>query len=296
MDRRRSGSAILVIALFAAIVGSARTKQISGTPMSAPVPAPPTVGDCLLQPAPATVDELHAPSGPPTDLGPCSGPRYGEVMAVLTDPDPAVRDHPAGLERVGTDLCAGTFQEFLGARNRRADGWQTGLMIGATVVEPSALQRAAGQNWLACLVQPFGAAAIRYTGSLRRVLTTEQYPPELARCLRSLPQDSTFRAVVPCTAPHPAEILGWRLVDPGTTAAAIRASCRSYAARLTGMADPTAGGRLIVVAQIDMAMPAAAESNGRHRAVGSVCAITATGGRQLTGPLLGLGDRPVPVG
>ncbi len=311
MDRRWGGLVILVIALVAAFAGAARSKPIAGTASLAPIPGPPAVGDCLLEPAPNGAGSSRREDDvvPALRIEACTGPRYGEVMAVIERQD---RSRSGTLRDPPMDPCRRVFDDYLGAIERtELDRW-SGRSFADQLAVPTALQRSQGQDWVACLVVPMGRPeTARYTGTLRDVLRTRSYPSEFADCLPSLRLgDLPMHLAADCRTPHPGELLGWLTLDrTEVRSSALRSSCTALAVDLTGLADPTAGGRLqldVRTSTTSLMMWTVDDGRGSIRVDGPeaaegpvfevYCLLVPTAGKMLTGPLLGLADGPLPVG
>lgn len=87
-QRLRGLLLVLVVAVAALVAAQLLHSPVAGSASRGPIPGPPAVGDCLLDP---TSIQQHFQV---TDLtypwlrtGPCQGRRFGEVVAVLTKPD-----------------------------------------------------------------------------------------------------------------------------------------------------------------------------------------------------------------
>lgn len=293
--RRLVGIGLIVLAFIG--IGAASTlrqRVTAGTALVVAVPPPPQVGDCVLG---AEEFPQRVSSGIPTfGYAPCAGVRSGEVVSVDADPwvDPGARDSHTGM-RDGSPA-----DEIQTQCTAAADAY-AGLPTGPPQVDPTAIgvtfipsiwlpvaplypddrQRAAGQNWVACVVQsPTGTT---FSGSLHAVFARDQssgtLPIAFARCLVG---DGT-RTPVSCEAPHQVELLGFRLVKDTPDAARLaRTACTEFAATVLKRPDPTAGGALAVVSIYDPST---------HEAT---CEVTSTNNRSLRGSLIGLGDRPIP--
>jgi hypothetical protein len=147
---------------------------------------------------------------------------------------------------------------------------------------------------LACVVHPRSAP---YAGSIGRSFAARTAANAFALCLSDSGSES--RQSISCTVPHHTEILGWATVtDPKTESAALKDSCRQFAARVTALPDPTAGGRLSVgalVLQDDgqggwSAIPASTAASAGQVA----CALSADGTDRLIGTLVGIADGALP--
>ncbi len=295
---------ILVVAVLIAIAGSARTKNIGGKPVPGPVPDPPRVGDCLLEPG---APNPFADSADFASLrtGPCDGARFGEVAAVLTDGLRAAARRPGTGDGTPVARCAGASDDYLGVAAGTGDpDWHPEFWIGTQVIEPTLRQQAAGQTWLACLVTaPPGPGPGTYRVSLRGAVRDNSYPSEFATCVPSMPNDPGRRTYQRCDLPHRAEVLGSTVVPLSVVdTARVRDSCHTLAATLIGRSDPTAGGRLVLDIAIahtaDMIWIADGDATltDAQPAVEALCVAEPAGTGRLTGPLLGLGNTQLPLG
>jgi len=315
MDRRWGGVLVLVIAVVAALAGNARAKQMTGSPVIAAIPGPPEVGACVLNP-PDWNSRL--PAGEPAvavdgtvylsvATGSCRPARYGEVVGVISNgldyADPADGDKwddPTSPDRQCSDLVDAYVGNDTGPATDSAV-WFPAASVGSMLLGPSALQQRFGDRWLACVAVGYAGNSdgTRYTGSVRDAMRTLRFPSALAQCLGAEPA----AAVVPvdCHDPHPAELMASFYTDDPRAAdrAKLEASCPDIAAALTGMADPTAGGRL-QVSTVTNNLPVYGDNGAMdpdHMVdVQSFCLIEATGSHVLTGPLLGLGGGELPLG
>lgn len=107
-------------------------------------------------------------------------------------------------------------------------------------------------------------------------------PPAFAGCTAAVNSDIP----VSCTAAHTAEQLGV-MVSAGSVTEQDRRGCRALARRLTGIPDITASGRLAATT-----VDTGGAGDGQHSLE---CWMVAVSPHQLTGPLLGLSNRPVPI-
>jgi len=118
------GSAVLLVAVMAGL----RPHLVTGVAQAAPVPGPPAVGECVVDPLPApkfgVVAPVTAASGgtvpvyPSQQIQPCTGARYGEITAVIAAPKPTVvrGDDADGrfLDDPNKDSCFDPAQQYLG--------------------------------------------------------------------------------------------------------------------------------------------------------------------------------------
>lgn len=298
VNRRLLGLVVLVVAVVAAVAGTARVKIVPGSPMAAAFDGAPAVGDCLLVPVPA------APPGPDAvypDLatGPCSGRRYGEVVGVVPGRAPSTvtgaTDAPLGVPYA--TVCTDAALNYLG-QDRAGDGGPAPIAdlwypvpLGRSVYFAAITDPWKGPAWVACVLVPPQSAGrtADYPGSARGGARGGALPGAFSVCSGS---EGDAEGDADCAAPHLAEILGYTgaLASPPTLAD-LTVGCQELTTRLTGLTDPTAAGRLAVV----LAPHAGGGDEMGRDTVIYRCELTAAAGRELTGPLLGVGDGPVPV-
>ena len=300
MHRRWAGLLVVVVA-FVAVVIAARShaRPVSGYASATSVPGAPRVGDCVLQPF-AAGGGWADPGGvyPPLRTGTCTGLRYGEVVAVVSggltdfsaaaqtaaDPSKGVQDtnplFSTCTRKVGDYIgivpTAGTVPALLQI-------WHPPGVPDTTVIGPSTRQRAAGQRWLACAYD-FPADAPGSKSSLKDEFTSGQVPGVFAWCRTSADPAYPTYAPVACNIAHPVEEFG--LLTAPAPAQQQEASCGQLVHQLTGMADPTDGGRLQIRVLVAPKVDDAADP--------IYCVVAAVGPHTLNGPLLGLGSGPVP--
>ena len=313
MDRRLVGGLVLAVAVIAALAGNARTKQVAGDVVRGPLPDPPAVGDCVLEPLPESVLNAFNGSEEVADhltvrMAPCTGARYGEVVAVVA----------AGLDYsvpTGGDIwsdpnspantCSAAAGTYLGAEaGDYLHRWSPATAMTLGAVGPDPVLAHAGQRWLACLVvglgEPDGAVRTthRYSRTLRDALSSLRLPPELAQCAPALPAMGASVEMIPCGRPHSAELFGTAWSDRPDDAERVRLTgeCTDFVRKLAGTADPTAGGRLRVrVTSVELPPDSSDTSPDAVGPMYYYCGVEAVAGHVLTGPLLGLGIGPLPV-
>ena len=292
---------LLVVAVSALVLAQLLHPPVAGSASRGPVPDPPAVGDCLLDPT--VIGQQHFEGTtlihPWLRTGPCRGRRFGEVAALLTPPDlprapvstgpsthatgsPIVRDpyiEPCG---VAMSVWVG-----LPTGDRVVGQWSSDQLTVALVLSgPSQLQRGSGQDWTACIAVAGGGPGASnttagYDSTAHSMINPGPPLPVFAVCMPAVGDEQ-----VPCTTAHTAELLG-SIVSPRGVTEQDRRGCRALAQQLTGMPDPTAGGRITVsVADSGGAI------DGRHALY---CWMVTVSPHQLTGPLLGLSDRPIPI-
>ena len=315
MDRRLVGALLVVVVLSAAIVlpPLVAGSRIAGSASPIDLPDPPSVGECLLNPLPATNGRDLADgttgglTGYPADLsdaapvaafGPCEGAVSGEVVQVVNaggDP-PARRMAASAADQGCRSATAGytglldVIRQFTGpTAGMDVVRWDPTVNVRHVWVQPDAVQRAAGRTWLACVVTP--ARPVRYQGRVAGAFAGRSLPDQFGVCWL---QTDVSAAVtfVDCSEPHRSELVSIGSVSGHSDVAAsdVSASCERLAARIVGRDDPTAGGVLTVGVDPEE-LPARLTSG---RTIDITCFLTSTNDRRLVGTLVGLGDRPVP--
>lgn len=305
MHRRWGGVLILLaVGIVALVLPGLLGRQVSGSAVAVPVPAPPRVGDCLVAPPD------HSPASSAV-IAPCAAERFGEVVTVTEEPRPAAatsrregnEDAAVSADR-DRQACSDAVLRYLGlAVGADHEGfvqsyWQPLAPLDMSIDQPSARQLAAGQHWRACdfYVHDHTGKSASYLGSARDGYGVGSPPDALAYCLST--GDLMTGQSVPCSEPHGAEAFGGTsTARPGLTAASLASSCAALAARLTRMPDPTAGGVLQVQATA-VHSPTGTTQPGLAGPGGltgfAACVLSAPSGRQLGGSVLALGSRPVP--
>jgi hypothetical protein len=300
MDRRLVGVVVLVLALVAvSVIPSVTGRRIAGTAIPVTLPDLPQVGDCLLARSPSPADDYPGSemTVDASAYGACDGVVAGEIVAVWEssdDPgygtgppwrDPCAREAAeyAGLERSGRSM------DLPGAPSGPVS-WRPTMGDGSLQLLPGREERSAGRDWVACLAVPTARAG--YVGTLRDAYTTGSMPDEFGSCWDGTDLDQ-LPGVVRCAEPHLAELLatGWIRDRVEAPTAVIDSSCAEVAGRIMHTADPTRGGALKIVAD-----RLTGDVSSRPDAPLSIaCFVTSAGAQQLSGTLIGLADRPVPL-
>ena len=307
-----------LMVLFVVILGVSATarvahRQVAGTGQIGPIPGPPSIGDCLLEPVgrrSRAVQTEHAAVA----TGPGEGRRYGEVVSVISaaQVQPFRQDiNDGSVVDPNLDICENTTVLFLGLgagpghpANPAVPGhpinvftyWSPVLLTSFFYAAgPSALQTSMGQRWLACISYVPDATtqtSVPYDRSARGTFTTGTPPTVYAACLETA--DAAMLSIINCSLPHAAEIFGYRFAEAATPRPALDATCTAMIKKFTGMSDPSAGGRLTAktVAAGGSANPASIDAT----AGGAIsCLVTAPTGHHLNGPLMNLGNKPLPL-
>ena len=278
MRSRVTGVVLLALAIVVVVaVAIVRGRQVAGLAQSIPPPAPPPVGACLSQ---------------DRELLDCAAPHRWEVVAGWSADDP---QRPA---EATTDACEQRADTYSGIAVARTVGaWTARATLVAAVLDAPADQRAGpNRGWMVCGVQP--AWVDRRTGSIGGAHSVGDIPDLFGLCLDFVVDNGGSD----CLSPHDVQVLGsWndqaaeramaagaatvqQLPQDVQTAAA--RSCLAFASTMTGVTDPTYGGRLDYVVVLQQGSDGRSELN---------CLATPTGGRVLVGSITALGNRSVPL-
>ena len=315
MRRQGAGLAVLGLALLAALVAPAPAgaRRIAGEPTAAPVPGPAKAGDCLTHydlgmftdPTDAGVDYHYSSIA----LQACAGARYGEVATRIPVTPSVTADKDQPPDRGSTDpyyqQCQSAAAGYLGlpadvpaivgaSPDTLFSYWAPTFAYSVGLSLPSARQIAAHQHWLACVVYApdlAGGTAV-LDGSVRGALASGVGRNAFGECV--IDADLSVGSVPgACHVAHDSEVFGTAEVTGASSIsrATLTATCRQLIARLTGLPDVTAGGRLLVTV-FGGGQGAEAYLTGAP----VLCAVTAVGAGKLTGSLRGLGSQPIPWG
>jgi len=295
MRERALGVALLITALLAALVFSGLNgRAVRGHPVEEHARAVPAVGNCLLTRYQRTgVSVGDGPQRPPAaELGPCSGPRYGDVIQVNRSQTP------------GSIYCGLAARGYLGAprddmNDPMTGGWSLLAGPGSTVmVGPDSRQLVAGQAWAACVLLPLNRVGTR----------TERFDGPQGGAWRrgsagttpfGICSDRIPGRLIPCADPHLYERIAVRVQVRKNA----QAGCVQKVRRETGMSDPTAHGELTIQlsayrfdsASDEPAPIGRAEADQNPDTSTVECVIRPTNdARRLRGSLLAVGDGPVP--
>lgn len=304
---------MLLLALtVAVIVPNLTTKHIAGVAIVTPPPAAPVVGDCALESFNTESEMIQTPKGlqpiyslQPT--GPCQGTVYGQISAVIANPASTAELLDGGGLDPNYARCPGNATgEGLppGSDDGTAHGhWLVQLATNTALIGPGPRQVSAGQHWVACIIaisqdqrtagtQNADNQARGFTEPVSRWRHFPQIAEAVGQCL--LTTSASFDSPN-CSVTHAAESFG---STTGPLTPELTTTCRALAADLTGMPDPTAGGRLHVeVLSYDANGDQIATTSQRTRAdTNQICTINGGGRSYLKGTILALGDHPVPFG
>lgn len=310
--RRSAVGAVLL--LFAAVllvaVPALRPSKISGIAQAAPVPGPPVVGDCVTDPIPYSASEIGIPSPvpgafdyPSLTIGACEGPRFGEVVAVIAVPAAVTVSVDGDVTTVMDPnlqqclLASRSYVGMLSTIDSNLAPWTPVTSAPTSASQPVPRQRAAGQNWIACLTYAPASIASQtvvnpYTGTLKNAVSTGYQSDQLGFCGATF-SPQAYEAAGACTRPHEYQQLAVRSTGERTfTEVELTQTCAVAAKAVMGRA---AGGDFTVVVAV-------LDSNGRSEAVtgdippnsGLQCGIAVTGDRLLGGSVVALGEKPIP--
>lgn len=307
MNPRWLGVALIAAVVLAASVASNWSgNRMAGTPVAMELPGPPASGDCVAtmadpwrlldRPSP---DDAGIIDYPTAEFGPCGAEIAGEVVSVDSGADPPPRitanDYLSKYTQCAIDAIdyTGSIPPVVQrSDDRMGILWIPQFDFRFTTVGPSRAQRAAGQQWSACIVGP--GDGMLYAGRLQNVLTTGVLPGAFGTCLASA--DLTNPERVPCAQPHPVEILGSTQFGPiEIPESQLQRACVVYAGRAIRSADPTRAGTIHVQAltqHVDDIPLTGSQLSASYVA----CVASAPDGVLFDGSLVGVADGPLPVG
>lgn len=298
------------------VVAAAAPHRIAGSAVATPVPGPPAVGDCVLDPLPdSAVDGavVNAPmrAADPAypqlrRVQPCAGDRYGEVMAVLDRPARlAVRGDDAEgrfLDDPNWDNCFQEMPRYLGVPANLLSGvWRAGPMTTVALFAPNSRQRAAGQHWASCVVTPRAieqiapdASSAHYRGTLRDAYRSGNQRNRLGYCSTSTDFGAGVELTA-CASPHRLELFAYG--DSGDHTASrnqFQTSCRQAVGSITGIDITDFAGQLDPAITVTDSMNDLLTGDAVPPHSSLVCGVASTSSRQLGGSLLALGRAPIP--
>jgi len=300
MDRRPLGLGVLLVVLLAALVAPIFIgHRIGGTAIAVAIPAPPLVGDCLHD-VRRDPGSTGVAAGSPMVV-PCELPHRGEIITQTANVATAATNRPGGGQVSSLAACAKTAYWYLGVHPLDREG-QRSVLLGAwwpafaadfRLLRPSPLQLRVSHSWSACVMtSPHGLVS----GSAARLYGGAPRKSPIALCTATA--EVVLHVSVSCNRPHATEIVGWRVAEQSSAnQESVDQSCTELAARLTGRADPSAGGALrvaVVVIRSTDRLVHEGWGPGHSGPFRAACTIGATGPRLLTGSLSGIGDAPLP--
>lgn len=305
MGRRGTGLVVLLLALaVAAIIPNLTPKHIAGVASVTPPPPPPAFGDCVLETFSMDSQMTQTPKGlqpiyshPST--GSCHGTVYGQVSMLITNPTLVVESLDGSGRDANYDRCPGNapYEDLpAGSDAGTAHGhWNVQLLANTVLIGPTPRQAAAGQHWLACAIalsQNQANQARGFAEPISQWRHSRQIAEAVGQCmLITASNDSS----TDCSITHAAEDFGY---TTGPFTSDLTVTCRKLVEDLTGMADPTAGGRLNVeVLSYDLNGDQVITTKQRTQTdTNQVCMVNGGGRSFLKGTLLALGSQPVPFG
>lgn len=312
------GVALLVMAVVPALNPSA----VRGTAVAAPVPGPPSVGDCVRysgsepwNPHDPTPDLTGSTLNPyPTlQIDRCAGSRYGEVVALIADPVKRVvtanADGSGSVFDPNLNTCRSAALPYMGLPAADHAGslqiltyWYPTpvLGLGMAASTPSLRQISAGQHWLACIGFPQGDIASawtdppsRYDTPLRGAILTGADRDDLGSCVIDV--DPVQSQPTSCTDLHRGEIFGDGFTgNQSVSRAELERTCQGLIAELTRLPDITAGGALAVQLMVTGSDHQPVTAALEPAASEAVCGLETTGHRQLSASLLARGRTAIP--
>jgi hypothetical protein len=291
-------AALLVLLI---VVAAVRDRRLPGEPSAAPVPAARRVGDCVQENPHDRGADLYPAKAPLAALrsGDCSTPRFGEVVSLA-------QGYPDGIDVPNTAIeqCYQQAYSYLGLPTPPPP---TELPVGPAVsvwfvlVGPDDRQRAAGQDWSACVVfLPISADAaspITIDHSMRGAWNRPEGSRLFALCLYGVDLVSAN-----CLAPHQFEVISSRPGDPAASPETIQSECTRDVVAALGSPAALDRGEITV-----LVVPARPDPNGNRLLTGPAAVTTETGyvnncllsptdpGKRLTRPVRGLMDAPAPL-
>jgi hypothetical protein len=293
-----------VVITAALTVPNLAGRRVEGTATRTPIANPPQVGECLLDDPTRNRSVLEYTSIQiyTAATGACGDRNYGEIVSVTMD----ARSFPATvvnrLSHPEPMACNPDVRAYLGwpdgdvgrSDGSTVDAWRPVATASVGLIGPNLAQYLSRQYWLACVIYPRHGP---YPGSIGRSFASRAAANAFALCLSDAGSES--RQSVSCAVPHRSEIIGWATArDPQPQAAALNDSCRQFAARVTALADPTAGGRLGVGAlelHDDGRGGWSTSPSGTSVAARQVaCALSVNGTDQLNATLIGIADGALP--
>lgn len=298
------GAILLGLVALTVVIAAIRGTMVAGRPVATPVPSPPEPADCLLEdPFQGNFsgyvvyedDEL-----PAWRTGRCAGDRYGDVVAI-----------GKGVDDLQTTFVDGAWEQcwrdasgYLGLPDPSGADGRRGpdVNVLTALIGPDERQRAAGQDWAACVVQlaPSGAGAgLTVDHSLRDAWSRAEDRRLMALCVT----DERLLYPVDCRERHGAEQISSRSGDPAGFGESDVAACRLDA--IDALGSPAALDRGDLTS---LALPTRWDDRTGQQATGpdavsavqpyTVTCLLLPGdrSRMLTGPLRDLGDAPAPLG
>ena len=307
---------VLAVLLVFVAVGAVRGRVTAGEALAAPLGSAPNIGDCVVADWHRTGIDLAdgGPDLPALAMGPCAGPRFGEVVYV----EPHFGDAMAARESAGDPYgrCSTAADRYVQIPPRL--GPESGAPVPSTTptpeffpspevliafIGPDSRQRAAGQDWAACVVylptSTDAEAPISLDHSLQGSWLRETDRRLFSLCLA----EPTSHVALNCNWSHRLEMIGRGRGDPADSQVSVDQACRDAVVEALGSPAALDGGTVTPV--VLAVRPNPNNDGGMVSGPGAItadspyfnfCFVTATeSDRLLTGPLRGIGDAPVPV-
>jgi hypothetical protein len=302
---QRRGAGIIVLAALLVVlivVAAVRDRRLPGEPTAAPVAAAPQVGDCIQEDPHGRDPDLYPAKTPFAALrsGDCSAPRFGEVVSMAPG-------YPDGIEVPNTAIeqC---FQQAYSYLGLPAPPLPLELPVGPAVsvwfvvVGPDDRQRAAGQDWSACVVflpvSIDAAAPITVDHSLRGAWDRPEDSRLFGVCLNEV--DSMIPAN--CLWWHRFEVISFSPGDPAASPESVQSECTRDVVAALGSPAALDRGEISV-----LVVPARPDPTGNRLLTGPAAVTAETGyvnncmlsptdtGKLLTASVRGLQDAPAPL-
>jgi hypothetical protein len=252
----------------------------------------------VLDPLPLGPDGATTAVIPVTEVrvGECRGHVGGEIVSFSERTTDSTSDRRL---RGGCFRAAGRFAGLdVDGRRVVAPGapqdsrmrWIPGTAIDAHRLVPGPQERNAGRTWSACVAVPVWNTG--FTGSLVDAYTTGVLPDVFGLCWDGTDLDASSTARR-CDEPHSAELIAtaWLPDRSLVTRVELQRNCEQVTAATLRRPDPTAGGRLSVV--LDPYTSDGALTPSDPQSVG--CFVTVREPDRLTGTVVGLANRPLPL-
>lgn len=286
---------LLLLALVAAIALPVLAgKPVDGAPVAAVIDPPPAVGSCVggITSADPGAAGRATPSLPVATVVKCSGEVTGEIISVTAQRSAPVASTLGEYDQANPS-CRSQVEKYLGTTATTVIAgvqWNLNIDVDVTTVGPDAHDRAAGRTWSACVLS--AADQIYPATPLHLSWQSGTLPDAFGLCWA----ENLVQHGVPtnCTSPHRTQQIGYGFVtqasDTGTGIVSsaspddVAAGCRTLAATVLKVADPTRGGALTVKVVDDTSGAPFVQ-----------CAVAVVGTARLTGSLIGIGNRPLPL-
>lgn len=288
MDRRVTGVTVMVVVLLAVVtVSGLRGRLVPGLAAHG---AGIQSGDCaLLDPLPTIGDpaDVRRTAISQASWTACSSAGAGTVLGILGG-GPLPQDSTPAAYAVELKRCAPALDSFV-LRVVGSDlPWDvTGDHL---TFRPATVQAlgAVPAHAVDRSGQPIGVCVAAQTPTDGHAALVSIDPDRPGDALGVCSPSGADRGIVACTTPHRFETLAFvvdRVIRMGVDARGLQ-GCRSFLAVAVGHGDPTFGGALKVVLD-----PLTTDD----KAPISCSLEVIDPARQLTGSLLGIGDRPLPL-